>query len=148
MEKSSNLARLLLHRGEDHSGLEADLRHLVTRMAVHGFHHKICLRLTKSFHEPGPDCVCELCDMPCARYHALECKNRGRSLIKFYTEDWGNLMTNWIPKQWTESHLCVVIIMHWCAHFIFYYLFSYLVGIMFTDGMWIMLACEGKQTHV
>ena len=68
-----------------------ELRHLVTRMAVHGFHHKICA--TKYFHKPGPDCACELCDTPCARYHVLECKNRGRSLIKFCTEDWGNWRT-------------------------------------------------------
>ena len=70
---------------EDWKQTNYKLRHLVTRMAVYGFHHKICA--TKYFHEPGPDCVCELCDTPCARYHVLECKNRGRTFIKFCTED-------------------------------------------------------------
>ena len=60
---------------EDWKQTNYELRPLVTRMAVHGFHHKICA--TKYFHEPGPDCVRELCDTPCARYHVLECKNRG-----------------------------------------------------------------------
>lgn len=46
-------------------------RHLITRLAVHGFHHAVCS--TESFHEPGEDCRCKHCDQPCARYHVGVC---------------------------------------------------------------------------
>ena len=36
-----------------------ELRHLATRFAVHGFHHRICA--TKTFHTPSEKCLCELC---------------------------------------------------------------------------------------
>ena len=58
-----------------------DMRHLVTRLAVHGFHFKMCR--TEHFHEPTADCKCLLCDTTCGRYHILECRNRPGSLIKY-----------------------------------------------------------------
>ena len=58
-----------------------EMRHILTRYAIHGFHHKICR--TKKFHEPSEDCLCELCDGVCERYHAEKCKNRHVSLRKF-----------------------------------------------------------------
>ena len=58
-----------------------DLRHLVNSIAVHGYHHKICK--IKSFHDPGSNCACELCDQPCDRYHVTNCKKRVKSLIEF-----------------------------------------------------------------
>ena len=65
-------------------GANYDLRHTVTRFAVHGFHHKICV--VKSYHIPGPGCVCELCGRACDRYHALICCQRHLSLNRFCNE--------------------------------------------------------------
>ena len=61
-----------------------ELRHTVTRLAVHGFHHKLCN--TKSFHDPGPQCICARCGEQCARYHVLDCKMRPESLVKFCSD--------------------------------------------------------------
>ncbi|PSN32914.1 hypothetical protein C0J52_20829 [Blattella germanica] len=36
-----------------------DLRHVVTRFAIHGFHHRICTK--RSFHQACQDCICVLC---------------------------------------------------------------------------------------
>ena len=58
-----------------------DMGHIVTRFAVHGFHHGICK--TKCYHQPGRDCVCERCGKPCDTYHAMNCQNRGESLTQF-----------------------------------------------------------------
>ena len=60
---------------------EYELRHVVTRFAIHGFHHRICT--TKSFHQACQECICVLCSEQCHIYHALECKKRSVSLIKF-----------------------------------------------------------------
>ena len=49
-----------------------ELRHLVTRQAVHGFHHKLCLRT--GFHEPSPECFCAFCGLQCPLYHHSECE--------------------------------------------------------------------------
>jgi len=51
-----------------------DDRHVWTRVAIHGFHHKLCLRRT--FHEPSVDCTCRLCGQKCERYHILNCMCR------------------------------------------------------------------------
>ncbi|KAJ4443961.1 hypothetical protein ANN_05750, partial [Periplaneta americana] len=40
-----------------------EIRHILTRYAIHGFHHKVCS--TKSFQEPNQECECELCKNPC-----------------------------------------------------------------------------------
>lgn len=47
-------------------------RHLATRYAIHGFHHRVCS--TKSYHDPTELCRCTLCLEPCSRYHAGECR--------------------------------------------------------------------------
>ncbi|KAJ4435407.1 hypothetical protein ANN_18022 [Periplaneta americana] len=44
-----------------------DLRHIMTRLAVHGFHYMICQN--KKFHQPDAECMCELCSELCDRYH-------------------------------------------------------------------------------
>ena len=62
-----------------------ELRHIVTRFAVHGFHHRLCVN--KRFHEPNPECVCELCGNKCDRYHAQSCVRRQGSLTKFCGAD-------------------------------------------------------------
>ena len=46
-------------------------RHVVTRHAIHGFHHVICR--TTRHHEPGDDCYCQRCGGRCERYHAERC---------------------------------------------------------------------------
>ena len=55
------------------------LRHMVTRSAVHGFHHRICA--TKAFHTSNENCICELFDKNCDRYHLLYCSRRTKSLV-------------------------------------------------------------------
>lgn len=60
---------------------EFTMRHIVTRLAVHGFHHHVCVK--KVFHEPTTECVCEECGGKCSRYHILECKNRQHSLSHY-----------------------------------------------------------------
>lgn len=57
------------------------LRHFVTSLAVHGYHHKICR--IQCFHEPDDNCVCVLCNKTCDRYHILVCGNRQLSVINF-----------------------------------------------------------------
>ena len=44
-----------------------DLRHLITRLATHGFHHELCTR--RDFHAASDLCVCRYCDQPCPQYH-------------------------------------------------------------------------------
>ena len=62
------------------------LRHLMTRFAVHGFHHRICNR--DNYHEPDESCVCKLCERNgCDRYHVMTCKQRTVSLAKFCVSD-------------------------------------------------------------
>ena len=61
-----------------------ELRHTVTRLSVHGFHHKLCN--IQRFHEPGPDCVCVRCGDQCERYHVLNCKRRSESLVKLCSD--------------------------------------------------------------
>jgi hypothetical protein len=51
-----------------------ELRHIMTRLSVHGFHHRLCQ--AKSFHEPGPECVCIRCGNHCKRYHVWSCSLR------------------------------------------------------------------------
>lgn len=46
-------------------------RHIVTRYAVHGFHHILCT--SRGHHEPADDCICRRCKAHCHRYHAGEC---------------------------------------------------------------------------
>lgn len=58
-----------------------ELRHLVTRLAVHGFHHKICCK--KTFHVPNQECVCKLCNGTCDRYHIVICTKRTQSMSEF-----------------------------------------------------------------
>ena len=63
------------------TGTNQDLRHFITSLAVHGYHHRVCRN--QSFHEPDISCVCELCENFCDRYHAITCRNRNSSLINF-----------------------------------------------------------------
>ena len=53
-------------------------RHVVTRLAVHGFHTKLCTN--KKYHTPNSNCVCELCNKQCDRYHIIKCKSRTETI--------------------------------------------------------------------
>lgn len=47
-------------------------RHLVARVSIHGFHHKICRDTDR--HDPEPDCVCTFCEENChSVLHVFEC---------------------------------------------------------------------------
>jgi hypothetical protein len=56
------------------------LRHLITRFAVHGIHHKICSVKNDVI---GDQCVCQLCGNKCDLYHVLACAKRPTSLSQF-----------------------------------------------------------------
>ena len=61
------------------------MRHVNTRFACHGFHHRICRRTY--FHEAGASCECRLCGMcPIGQYHLLDCSARVRSLNNYATD--------------------------------------------------------------
>lgn len=64
---------------------EYELRHMMTRFAVHGFHHRVCAR--KSFHRASQECICTLCGEQCDTYHVMECKKRTVSLTQFCCEN-------------------------------------------------------------
>ena len=61
-----------------------ELRHIVTRYATHGFHHKLCRN--QRFHQPEEECVCKVCNEHCERYHAQNCKERTISIIRLGQE--------------------------------------------------------------
>jgi len=46
-------------------------RHIVTRFAVHGFHHLLCTNV--NFHDPSHNCICKYCGLSCPKYHASSC---------------------------------------------------------------------------
>jgi hypothetical protein len=60
------------------------LRHVINRIAVHGFHFRLCSKAT--FHEPSDECRCKLCSGLCARYHVTECTARTCSMTELATE--------------------------------------------------------------
>ena len=47
---------------------------LMTRFAIHGFHHRVCSRTT--FHLANHEYICLLCSEQCDIYHVMECKRR------------------------------------------------------------------------
>ena len=60
------------------------LRHVINRIAVHGFHFKFCSEAR--FHEPSDVCRGKLGSALCERYHITECTARTRSLAELATE--------------------------------------------------------------
>jgi len=52
-------------------GINRENRHLITRYAAHGFHHRICS--TNGYHEPCDTCICKYCHRVCDRYHVAAC---------------------------------------------------------------------------
>jgi hypothetical protein len=62
-------------------GPAQEMRHAVTRQAVHGFHHLICGR--RGFHEAGEGCMCVLCGQQATLYHLVTCEQNQRSLLEW-----------------------------------------------------------------
>ena len=60
------------------------LRHVVNRIAVHGFHFKFCGEAR--FHKPRDECRCKLCSAPCERYHITKCTARTHSMTELAKE--------------------------------------------------------------
>jgi hypothetical protein len=60
------------------------LRHVINRIAVHGFHFKFCSEAR--LHEPSDECRCKLCSATCERYNITECTARTRSMTELATE--------------------------------------------------------------
>ncbi|KAJ4432101.1 hypothetical protein ANN_20715 [Periplaneta americana] len=71
---------------QDRTWTEAnhEMRHVTTRLATYGFHHKVCGN--KTYHEPNDKCVCVLCSELCDRYHIIKCMKRQKS-IAAYSKD-------------------------------------------------------------
>ena len=63
---------------------EYDVRHVMTRFAIHSFHHRISSR--KTFHQANRECTCVLCGERCGNYHVIECKRTTVSLTQFCSE--------------------------------------------------------------
>ena len=60
---------------DDWKGPRRPRRHLTTRAAIHGFHHRLC-SLENCF-DPDDDCICRYCDRPCFKMtHYMECDDR------------------------------------------------------------------------
>ncbi|PSN47824.1 hypothetical protein C0J52_16432 [Blattella germanica] len=55
-----------------------EMRHVLTRLAVHGFDHLICNNT--AYHDPDTTCECQLCKRKCDRYHIELCTKRTRSI--------------------------------------------------------------------
>lgn len=47
-------------------------RHIVARLADHGFHAELCTK--KTYHEPDENCRCQRCGEANPKYHASQCK--------------------------------------------------------------------------
>ena len=67
------------------TGTNQRLRHTINRLAVHGFHHKVCS--TKYFHSVTETCVCMYCGSSCGQYHVLLCTKIGKSVTELSAED-------------------------------------------------------------
>ncbi|PSN36095.1 hypothetical protein C0J52_13092 [Blattella germanica] len=59
------------------TGPNQRMRNVITRLALHGFHHKLCHR-TK-FHVILDECVCKFCELKCNKYHVLFCSKSVRN---------------------------------------------------------------------
>ena len=69
--------------GDQWTGPNDKIRHVLTRQALHGFHFKICK--TKAFHKAKEGCVCLLCGESANTYHLLSCNKNTMSLTKWAT---------------------------------------------------------------
>ena len=63
------------------SGPNQELRSAITRLSIHGFHHKLCSK--SYYHEPTEDCRCKLCGEECERYHFNICAKRVNTLSEY-----------------------------------------------------------------
>jgi hypothetical protein len=84
-----------------------ELRHIMTRLSVHGFHHRLCQ--AKSFHEPGPECVCIRCGNNCEIPR-----------IKLYS---AHRNTNYILQRSAINNVTITTVKH-CAHCALFYFHS------------------------
>lgn len=62
-----------------------EMRSVVNRLAVHGFHHKLCK--TTTYHTASDLCVCKLCNEKCTKYHVLSCKENKKTITELSSED-------------------------------------------------------------
>ncbi|PSN31745.1 hypothetical protein C0J52_24471 [Blattella germanica] len=61
------------------------LRHVVTRLAVHGYHHKVCE--TTSYHKVNDKCVCKQCKKFYGQYHITKSAEITKSITEYALED-------------------------------------------------------------
>lgn len=59
-------------------------RHVVTRFAVHGFHHFLCTN--KEFHDVSDKCLCNLCGKECTTYHVIHCTSQNVKSVTEYAK--------------------------------------------------------------
>jgi hypothetical protein len=82
IEESFYITDAMVNRDWTHE--EYNLRHVMKRFAIYGFHHRICSR--KTFHQANQGCICVMCNEQCGIYHVMECKRRTVSLTQFCSE--------------------------------------------------------------
>ena len=63
------------------TSVNCELRHVITRLGVHGFHHLLCR--DETFHDPTDSCVCNLCERQCEKYHIERCRKRTKSICEY-----------------------------------------------------------------
>lgn len=66
------------------TGTNQQMRHVVNRLAVHGFHHKTCS--ISRFHQVSELCVCKYCGNSCGKYHVLWCKKQEKTVTELSAE--------------------------------------------------------------
>lgn len=66
------------------TGTNQRMRSAVNRLAVHGFHHKLCS--TRNYHPVSDECVCKLCCEKCDKYHVLTCKENTQTIMELSEE--------------------------------------------------------------
>ena len=67
------------------TGPNQNMRNVVTRLAVHGFHHKVCR--INSFHVVMEKCVCKFCGHKCEKYHVLKCNKCPKTVTELSGEN-------------------------------------------------------------
>ena len=82
---------------------ECEVRHIVPRFAIHGFHHHICI--TKAYHEDCDESKCEIHRKKCEKCHAVNWVDRFVSLLQ-YCLDTGVFNPRPAGRLWPSGEFC------------------------------------------
>ncbi|KAJ4448320.1 hypothetical protein ANN_10335 [Periplaneta americana] len=72
---------------EDWKGPNFELRHVFTRTAAHGFHHRVCDQ--RGYHQASTQCSCRLCSQHCPTRLSPNCMPLFKEThsMNFYAND-------------------------------------------------------------